>query len=346
MFPEAPIQIKDFVIYKHLNPFLNLEVSIDQYSEEVQDKLKIWTDPQWMQDEYLIQINSSGLIDPETGWAMTLDKKLIYPSLGFSRAPHVRKPNLIKAFNCEEDAVRLGAVISLRDTGEENYFHFFNDVLSKIFFLRDQGIDINDFKIIVSDRLYNKPYFQFLMKNEYMSSLQWYVQKNEWIHFSQAVFCKPLTHTKKYFDEITNSVKIQPNADGRRIFLTRSIQSLRYVENMADVRSLLLKYKFEIIDSAVMSLSEQALLFSECRYLIAVHGAGIVNIVFRKGNPLALLEIVQPSDYIPFHYIMLSKMYNYQYDVLLGKQGQTKGSGGFSVDLLALENKISLMINS
>jgi hypothetical protein len=53
---------------------------------------------------------------------------------------------------------------------------------------------------------------------------------------------------------------------------------------------------------------------------------------------------VQPSTYIPFHYIMLAKLFNYKYDMLLGQKGRMSGHGGFRVVALELDLKIKKLL--
>jgi len=130
----------------------------------------------------------------------------------------------------------------------------------------------------------------------------------------------------------------------RRIFLTRSKLSLRFIENLEEIQPLLKLHKFEIVDSANMKVAHQIQLFSECEYLISVHGAGLTNIIFRQGNPLSILEIVHPSAYIPFHYIMLAHIYGYRYNVMLGENGKLKHEGGFRVNPVNFQQMIEALV--
>lgn len=344
-FPEKFIATEVFLAKEEINPFLSNKVITSGLSKEAQKKLGIWLDQEWNQDQYFLHYKDPAFLEPKSGWAITSDHRLIYPSLGFSRAPHVHKPNWVESYIHKGSVVDIPRIISLRDTGEENYFHFFNDVLSKLFYIQDQSFDLTNFTIVVSEKLFKKEYFQFFYQKTWLKELTWHVQSKEWIAFKEAIFCKPYTHSRKYLDRAVDLVrpKLITNKT-RKIFLTRSKNSLRFIENMDEVKPLLELYQFEIVDSGDIKISRQIELFSECRYLISVHGAGITNIIFRQGNPLSLLEIVQPSSYIPFHYVMLAHQYEYSYDVLLGEIGKHRNQGGFRInyDLLkvSLENML------
>jgi capsular polysaccharide biosynthesis protein len=233
----------------------------------------------------------------------------------------------------------------LRDTGEENYFHFYNDVLAKLILLKDKNIAIDQYTVVISKNLFSKTYFQFVLNNSFLKDLNWHIQADEWVHFNSAIFVKPLTHTKKYFDFFTNlcltySASTKAN---RRVFITRDRKSLRFIENMGDLHPILNDYNFEVIDAATIPFSEQIALFSNCELVIAIHGAGLTNIIYRNGKPMKILEIMPPIDYIPFHYILLSHQYGYRYDVLLGERGTLHNHGGFHVNATNFATKLSEM---
>jgi hypothetical protein len=339
------ISSDNFIIQETKNPFMELRIEVSSFDKPVQNKLALWTDLNWTQDQYLLHYHQPGFIESKTGWGISLNKKLIYPSLGFASAPHIHKPNFFETYFKKPRIIRLQKVISLRDTGEENYFHFFNDVLTKLFFLRDHHFPLNDYVVVISEGLFQKEYFQYFLKNSFLMELNLYAQREEWIRFDEAIFCKPFTHTKMYLDEIINLVKPKLMNGDKRLFLTRPPNSLRFIENINEIEKVLNKNNFEIIDTSLLSFGEQIQLFSQCRYLVAIHGAGICNILFRAGKPLSILEIVQPSEYVPFHYIMMSKIYNYNYSVMLGRKGREGGIGGFAVNPEEFDAKLSQLLH-
>ncbi len=344
-FPEKIIPFDQFLINEEKNPFLENDIPIFHFPQEAQNKLAIWLDPNWKQDQYFLHYKESAFLEPRTGWAVTGANKLIYPSLGFSRAPHVLKPSWKESYFNKRNIINLGKIISLRDTGEENYFHFYNDILAKLFFILDNGFDLKEFTIVVSVKLFQKEFFQFFFERTWLKELTLHIQVTEWIFFSEAIFCKPYTHTKRYLDLSRNLLQTNSIGGGeRRIFLTRSRQSLRFIENDNDISHLLKKNSFEIIDSANLNVARQVELFTQCKYLISIHGAGLTNIIFRQGLPLTILEIFHPFKYIPFHYMMLAKLYGYQYHILLGEEGKLKNQGGFRVDPAHFEKMIARML--
>jgi hypothetical protein len=346
-FKENFITKEQFLINEESNLFLSYGVPIGKFSKEVQNKLQLWLNPGWCVDQYLLHFNESAFLEPRQGWAVTTSHRLVYNSLGFSRAPYVHKPRWIETYIYKKTVIRISRIISLRDPGEENYFHFYNDVLPKLFFIKDNSFDLHNFTIVISKTLFDKEYFQFFLNNSWLKELNFYIQDDEWIFFDEAIFCKPYTHTKKYFEIAISLIPpTSPTNKSRRIFLTRPKHSLRFIENMDEIRHLLDFHEFEVIDSAVMKVAQQIEMFSGCKYLISVHGAGIINTIFRQGNPLNILEIVHPSEFIPFHYIMLAHIYGYHYNIILGEKGKLKKLGGFRVELGQFRKSIEDMLTN
>ena len=116
----------------------------------------LWRDPKWTQDEYIIQHRDPLVLEPRSGWAITTDGSLIPHSLGFGHALYVRKPNYF-SFKARRRVRKLDRIaVSFRDTGEENYFHFFNDVLGKLFLLEQHNFDLSAYPLIISRSLFDK----------------------------------------------------------------------------------------------------------------------------------------------------------------------------------------------
>jgi len=307
----------------------------------VNSYFKFWET--WKDREYLVQLKCTCIIEPTTGWSFVKRNKLVPESLGLGHAPHVKKPGLFDFFLRKRRTIRLSKIVSLRDTGEENYFHFYNDIISKIFFLKNANIDLSDYTFIVHERLWQKKYFQsFLNSSEYLRSLKWHVQMDEFIEAEESIFCKPLTHRPEIFKEITSLISMGRNEKERRIYLKRSRSRLRYIENEKEVEDVLANLGFQVVDAALLSLEEQVLLFSSVRFLVAIHGAGLTNIIFRNGKPLTILEIFPypENNCLPFHYIMLAQQNNYRYNTLIGERSNRNFSGGFRVDPEKLRDEV------
>lgn len=347
LFPEENIPHEDFFIQRDEYPFrlyaINSAHLVPRLKEQFTVKKYNWT-----QDEYLLFYKKPCIIEPRYGWALSTNRKLIYASLGFSRVSYLGKPEFKSKFINDANLEEHEELISLRDTGEENYYHFYNDVLAKLFFLQDTLNLSTDIPILISKSLYDKKYFQYFLSHPYLSQRKWVIQDKQYIRSKRTYFCKPLTHTPHYYSRILDLIRSEDNtlssSTELRLFITRNPKRLRFIENNSEVEILCKEFGFESIDFDELSLPQQIRLMGQARYVVAIHGAGLTNMLFRGEKQLGLLEIFPPADYFPFHYILMANQLNYQYDGIIGQPGKHPFSGGFRVDIDELRNHLGSLI--
>ena len=333
LFPEKRFSDQDFVVRRDDYPFHITTVRKDHLDARLQHQIGLYEN--WTQDEYLLVYDQECVIEPKYGWAMSADRQLIYPSLGFSRVSYLPKPDTqIRKVQFKKLPAHE-VLVSLRDTGEENYYHFYNDVLAKLFFLEEKLNLPYETPLLIAEVLYKKSYFQYFLQHPYLRNRTWVIQKEgEYIRSRKTYFCKPLTHTATYYERIRQLVQPQdlaPAGGERRVFITRSPMRLRFIENNDEIEAICITEGFEVVDFDTMTLGQQARLLSEARYVIGIHGAGLVNMMFRGHQPMGLLEILPPGEYYPFHYMLMAAQHGFQYDSLIGDLSENKYSGGFYV---------------
>jgi len=282
----------------------------------------------FMQIEYVVKLPFKTLIEPRYGWIIKDFNKIFADSLGYGTMdiPPSFK-NLMKTRIFKREKIKkIKSAISLRDTGEASYFHFYNDFLNKIVLLDDLGID-KSLPLIISSNLNNKPFFQNILERCSLKDRNWLIQDDFYIEAKEIIYCKVLPHDKNHYFKLLDLLNIpKPDlASKKRIFLTRDSSKGRNIENIDKIIEIAKKYDFEIIDTDNISINEQIELFSKCRYLIGLHGAGLTNIIFRRGAPLSMLEIF-PPEHIPPHYYWLSLIFNYNYDGIVGTYNEQKKS--------------------
>lgn len=342
-FPEHHLEPDQFRIYRKGYPFrennVNTSGIIDPQVKKFMDQ---WYD--WTQEEFILVWDAPCVIEPVTGWGITARRKLLFYSLGISRTWFLRRPALIDFLSRKDDVV-VEKAISFRDTGEENYFHFFNDVLAKYFFLKANGISFADRQVIISSKLYAKPYFQwYLSQSPEFQKLRWVVQDDYYIATRSVIFCKPLTHRKDLFEQIFRPLLIPPTVN-RRIFVSRGKSRLRFISNFTEVESVLAKYNVEIIDPDLLAPVVQRTVFSQASLIIGIHGAGLTNIYYRNDQCSVLEIFPPPSDhYLAFHYIMIADMKGFKYQGIIGEGKGLDLNGGFTIDTSRLDTMIASLV--
>ncbi len=345
LMPELKIPKKEFFLYNREKPFQNYGLRLDDsHDTKVNWLMRNWYE--WSDEEYILINREPGFIEPIDGWFVTKKGKLHFYSVGMSRAMHQKKPALKYFFKKDIPATHYKKLISLRDTGEDNYFHFYNDVLTKIFFLIKKGFNVMDYEILISDLLYSKPFFKFFREQHpLLKELRWVIQgSNECISADEIVFCKASTHRMNYLKPIFDPVKekfasnVEPQ---KNYFLIRNPKRLRFISNLEDLKPLCEKNNIEIVDADDLNMQQQIQLFSSAKSIIAIHGAGLTNLMFgQEGCKVA--EIFPPSfdEYLPFHYSLMAKQLKMLYYPVIGESSQ-KMDGGFILPIKSFENIVA-----
>ncbi|MEO8474624.1 MAG: glycosyltransferase family 61 protein [Chryseolinea sp.] len=342
LFSEQRIDIKDYLIYSNPSPFGN--VNLDDLDKSTKIYMNNWKS--WRQEEFILKWNHQCTIEPEHGWALSGFNRLIYQSLSFSRTSHQRKPSLLRYW-LRKKVIRLKSAISVRDTGEENYFHFYNDVLSKIFWLKQYNVDVNSIPIVISKALWSKQYFQAYLKySSFLSCLNWVIQENEYIECESVYFIKAPTHDKRLWDKIFGALPGFDRLPPLRVFVSRKKSRLRFIKNNEEIVNICKQHSFMIVDNDDLSYDDQVKLYNRADLIVGIHGSGLTNLYFR--NDLCKILEIFPSpnlNYLPFHYVMLAKMKGFEYHAILGENEGDDYSGGFYLSAHVFEEAIKQMLS-
>lgn len=222
----------------------------------------------------------------------------------------------------------------------DNYYHFYNEVLCPFWMLTEAGISM-DKPLIVGETTYHTRHFQWLLRNNaWFASLPWVVMDGKTFIEVETLY-KPISLIPpKVFWSKTKELFSPPliAAPQRKVYLYRAPKFGRTVRNMEEVRPVLDKYGFECVDTGEMTIEQQMQLFAETRYLIAIHGAGITNIVFSNWEQLHMLEILPGTTQMNTHYYWMANMLGIHYDALVS--GNMDAQKVFYLDPAQLEQSI------
>lgn len=290
--------------------------------------------PQW---EYAYRWQGPCLVEPTLGYVVTGAGRLVAESLPYWR--HIGFP----AGEPPARSLRVPAVLSLRDTGDTNYYHFLDDVLGRLELADRIGVP-DDLPLLVSAELAERPYFtRALARAPRLRARQWLVQPPDTaVEADEVWFLKALPHSRRTLSAAADLLEVPPAdpAADRRVLLVRAAARGRHVRNAAQVERVCRDRGFEVVDTDQLQLDEQIALFGSARHVVGAHGAGLVNLLWRRGAPCSLLELF-PPDASPAHYHWLCASFGYAYDALRGTAGST--AEGFDVDPGALARAVDRM---
>lgn len=290
---------------------------------------------QW---EYAYRWPGPVLIEPTHGYVCPAPGRLVLESV-----PYAWQVGLPPPLPAEPD-IRVPAVVSLREDGDGNYYHFLDDLLGRLDLFDRVGVD-DRVPLLVRSELTERDYFRCALRlSPRLRRREWLVQRpGSVVEAGEVVFGKALPHARGTLNAVAD---LFPGAYGdpagrRRVLLVRDPRRGRHLRGQAAVEQLCRERGFEVVDTDRLDLAEQIELFRGVRHVVAPHGAGLANLLWRRGAPCSLLELF-PPDATPAHYHWLCASYGFSYDALRGDVGSA--AGGFGVDLDRLADALDRLL--
>jgi len=296
--------------------------------------------------EYVIRLTEPVSVEPIHGMVVASGHRLISGLFDVHRTVAVPPPSLFGHCLSARRPIEVEEAILLRHHyGEDNYFHFYSDVLSK-FAMFPRHPEMDRLPLIVSRRQFDMPFFQAMIRRARLEDRTWIVQDGQCVRVQRLWCIKSRNLTRAWIEHLWEFLRIpEPVAlPARRIYLRRGTAVRRPMQNQTEVEALLRSADFETVDTALMSLDQQIELFATARYVVAEHGAGCVNIIHRRGAPLALLELFPPR-HVSTAFFLISHILGYEYRCLRGSL-PGDGSDGFRMDLSQVESATKAMCHA
>jgi capsular polysaccharide biosynthesis protein len=143
-----------------------------------------------------------------------------------------------------------------------------------------------------------------------------------------------------------------PGPEAERLYITRRGEPLRRVENEDQVSETLAGYNFKVVDPGALTFQEQVRLFSRCRALVSVHGAGLTNCLFmpEAGRVLELYRaLASKQDGMNACYWRLATASNLDYYYQFCAHGENRGGDidrvDIRVDIETLKRNVEAMLS-
>lgn len=220
-----------------------------------------------------------------------------------------------------------GKVVVLAGLTNHVYFHWMLDVLPRWELLRLSNLDFSEVDYFVVD---NRLPFQ----RETLDKLQ--IPENKQINISQISHLQATqlivpsfpgcvawmsnwtcTFLKKLFLKTIDVNVLQRKNNKKRIYVTRKLAKSRRIINEDVIFNILASLGFESVILESLSVTEQAVLFSQAEFIVSPHGSGLTNLVFCQPGT-KVIELFSPN-YVYHCYWWVSNLVGLDYYYLIGE---------------------------
>jgi hypothetical protein len=272
------------------------------------------------QEEYVLWCRQPLVMEPAYGWAIQGPRLLLDHSLPYKF--YLQYPALksgLAWLRLGKSCKSAAPLLSLRDVGEGNYFHCYNDILAKLALAEQAGLP-EGLPLLVGHGLYEKPFFQELISRGELRSRNWCPQApTRHVAASSACFLKTRPCSARTIGRLLGLINAPKPAirSQDRIFVQRRSGAGRELENPAEVADCFRRFAFRPVELEDATVADQMELFGKARFIAGIHGAGLANIIFRAGARTGVLELFPPNN-IPPHYYWLSQQLEFDYVAVAG----------------------------
>lgn len=317
----------------------------------------------WQQETYVMHYPQSCYIEPIYGYAITKNNQyLLHSKAGsykyllfgssYGKTP---PPDRFVFFLKKRKAIKLDKAISLntQENFGKNYYAAYNGALGQLYMMEKYGVDLT-LPVIVPKSLFETKFFQQIISlSPKLKNINWITRNDIDYDFKNAQYfqCRELytaravPYSKTVLIPLTewfDNIQPQDNApNDRKVFLTRSLNRPRHLRNKEEIEHIVSSLGFEIIDTDNLTVKEQIQLFRNVSMLIAMHGAGNINIMFRYPKKLKFLDIQIP-ELVSSGYLIVAAGMEFDYDIYWGTglDGDIDRVSSFYIDPNDFKEKI------
>lgn len=185
------------------------------------------------------------------------------------------------------------------DSRSNQYFHWLTDGMQRVNVAKEFLIE---YPIVLTENFNNTIFIKESL--EFLNLNPIYLDHNKNYLIKELILSERVSPAGNYRKEIINEISdnfkslIPYNSVTdihKYIWISRQNTERRKVENFDDIKEILLKYGFHILEFENISFFDQVKIMSRCEILAGVHGAGLVNMLFMK-NAGKVIEVRGKND--------------------------------------------------
>lgn len=229
-----------------------------------------------------------------------------------------------------------------------NYYHHFVDALSQLTILPSSKIPAH-LPLLITRAMFENTFFQYLYKrSSYFKNQNWYVvEPNEWIEVKNLYKVRALVWAPTTWKQMRLMYELPDKRPFRKVFLNRDRNLVgRYLTNEKEIEEMLRRHGFETVFAERLSMEEQTQLFQETEYLVALHGAGLIQQFFMNPNYGHIIEVMPANRLMPLYLWQAVKIGVRYFDVVIGDSLTGTDDKDYFLDTEKLESAVKRMLTN
>ena len=289
------------------------------------------------------------IFSPETGLVSTPDGRIVSQcTLPVHEARALQrndKPHLRASLAYESLPSGPTAIIG----GSRNFYHWFLNVCSKVMALEKSqiGKEVETLLFSCAQSQFHK---ETIRSRPYLSERSTHIATHpEPILLNDVIVSTMHGNPIQSLDQlawIRETPCFAPSPVGRRVYIDRkdSPSGVRQLHNSDEVRELLKEFDFESVVLSELSLAEQAAVFREADCVVALHGAGLTNLIHCARRP-HIFELSSEASFSNVFHALGKATGVRRYDIIVGDDipGRAKNKRDIRIDIAKIEDKLALL---
>ena len=212
--------------------------------------------------------------------------------------------------------------IVLAGVFDGNYHHFLTEFTAKVELVERSGLPLS-IPFVVSEAMSKRRILAQARELGLFGARPVFVHKRRhWLEAGRLFTVYPDRFAARADNFIARRLGARPDPQRRdRLYVSRNLAGgvVRGIRNEAELIPGLKARGFEIVDPASWPLKRQIERFAVASLVVGPHGAGLTNIMFRAGAPLALVEIIPDNKEWRYHFCEMTHHFGFFYLPLLGR---------------------------
>lgn len=309
------------------------------FTEFIANENKRWS----MQESYILEVEDV-LLEPERLLGIVNNRELVVHTVLFQiewQYPYIL-PYLLRP----SKTTVMEKAIWYDGSATRNYYHHLVDTLMSLQQFERSGLPL-DTPILITRKMYEVGYFQYLYKRSpQMRQLNWYVVGDqEWMRVKKLYKFHSAPYSPAAWRSMRELYAMPNQKPWRKVFLNRDKKRYgRYLANEQETLDMLSRHGFEEVFAENLTIEQQAQLFQETEYLVALHGAGMIQQFFMNYQRGHVLEIMPKNRLQPLYYWQAYAVGMHYFDVVVG--GDMRDGKEYPVDVAALEAAVVRMLGN